>query len=247
MSASRRNRGGGSFAGTAADYERGRPTYPLEAVRWLVGDARRVMDLGAGTGKLTESLAMLGPEIVAVEPEPSLITKLGARVTGAHAVCGRADALPVISGWGDCVIVAQAFHWFDDEPALGEMARVLSAGGRLGLVWNVRDESVSWVAELVRITGRDNSHATRTSLTGGRRHFAPFESTTFRFAHEVDAAALISHVRSRSHVAGMSNEEQKSVTQAVFHLCDEHPDLAGKSSFEFPYVTEAFRSRKEPG
>jgi SAM-dependent methyltransferase len=243
MTASRENRGG-SFRDTADDYERGRPSYPMEAVRWLVDDARRVVDLGAGTGKLTEGLVRLAPEIIAVEPEPSMLTKLRSEVTNAHAVCGRAAAIPVVSEWADCVTVAQAFHWFDDEPALREMARVLSARGRLGLVWNVRDESVSWVAELVQITGRDKSHATRSTLKS-RPHFDAFESTTFRFAHKVSPSALVAHVRSRSHVAGLSHEEQKRLVRAVLDLCDEHPDLAGRSSFEFPYLTEAFRSRKE--
>lgn len=233
----------GSFGLAVDDYERGRSGYPTEVVRWLLGDARRVVDLGAGTGKLTELVAPMTSEVLAVEPELSMIKRLRARVPGARAVCGRAHELPIGTGWADCVVVAQAFHWFDAEPVLRELARVLEARGRLGLVWNVRDESVSWVAELTRITGRDNSYQTRSTLTS-RPHFELFESKNFSHVQVVDRNVLIAHVRSRSHFLALDREEQSRVTRAVARLCEHHPDLAGKSRFELPYETQAFRSRK---
>jgi SAM-dependent methyltransferase len=238
-----RERLAASFGEAVDDYERGRPTYPMDAVRWLVGHASRVVDVGAGTGKLTESLVKMAFEIVAVEPNYSMVKKLGGRVAGAEAVCGRADALPIRSGWAECVVVAQAFHWFDDEPALLEMARVLTARGRLGLAWNVRDESVGWVAELARLTGPDNSQETRSTLTS-RPYFRDFESTTFRTVQVVDRDTLVANVRSRSHVAALNEVDRAEITQAVLRLCDDHPELAGKARFEFPYETQVFRARK---
>ena len=238
-----RERRARSFRDTADDYERGRPGYPIEAVRWLIGDADRVVDLGAGTGKLTRSLVEIVSEVVALELEPSMIQKVSVRVAGAHAVCARAQALPIRSHWADCVVVGQAFHWFDQDRALREMARVLKAEGRLGLVWNVRDESVDWVAQLVRITGKDNSAETLSTLTS-RPHFEAFEARTFRTVQHVDRHTLVAHAHSRSQVAALDEEEKASITRAVLELCDGHPALAGKARFDFPYETQAFRARK---
>jgi SAM-dependent methyltransferase len=234
---------GGWFRDAAEDYERGRPGYPFEAVRWLIDGAARVVDLGAGTGKLTSSLVELASEVVALELEASMVEKLQRRVAAAHAVCARAEALPIRSDCVDCVVVAQAFHWFDNERALSEMARVLNARGRLGLVWNVRDRSVDWVDQLIRITGEDNSEQTLSTLTS-RPHFDAFEVRTFATVQVVDRGTLMAHVRSRSHVAVLGEKEQLGLVRAVEELCDRHPALAGKSSFELPYETRAFRAPK---
>jgi SAM-dependent methyltransferase len=231
------------FGETADEYERGRPTYPVKAVRWLIETPQRVVDLGAGTGKLTERLVGIARQVVAVEPALAMVKKLNARLAAAHAVCGQAGAIPIRSGWADCVVVAQAFHWFDEEPALREIARVLTEDGRLAIVWNVRDESVPWVAELSRITGGDNSTQTRMTLKR-RPHFEEFESRSFRTLQPVDRQTLIAQVRSRSHVAALDDAKRNSIIGAVLELCDRHPDLRGKRSFEFPYKTEAFRTHK---
>jgi SAM-dependent methyltransferase len=232
----------GTFRNAVEDYDRGRPGYPIEAVRWLTGDAETVVDLGAGTGKLTTSLLKLPHEVVAIEIEQSMVAKLRAGLVDGQAVCARAEALPIRSSSVDCVVVAQAFHWFDNEPALGEMARVLKSRGRLGLIWNVRDRSVDWVDQLVRVTGKDNSEATLSTLAERRPHFEPFESEIFRTVQRVDRAALVAHVRSRSHVAALDEEQRTRITKAVLDLCDAHPDLAGRDAFAFPYETRAFRA-----
>jgi SAM-dependent methyltransferase len=170
-----------------------------------------------------------------------MISRLRRGLDDVHAVCAGAEALPVRAGWADVVLVAQAFHWFDQERALPEIARVLRAGGHLSLVWNVRDKSVDWVAELARIAGRDNSAATRASLDGSP-YFLPFESRSFRMTQALDRDSLIAHVRSRSAVASLPEPKQAGVIAKVLTLSDTHPDLAGRDTFELPYVTEAYRA-----
>jgi SAM-dependent methyltransferase len=232
-----------SFGRVVDDYERGRPTYPSEAVRWLLEHAGRALEVGAGTGKLTRSVVALVPEMAAIEPQESMANQLSRSVPAARAVCARAEALPIASGWAEVVVVAQAFHWFDQSRAVPEMARVLRPGGRLALVWNVRDESVDWVAELSRIAGRDNSEETRRGL-GLVEGFGPFETRVFRTVQELDVDSLVAHVCSRSNVASLPEPERVNVVRAVRHLCDAHADLAGKGRFELPYVTEAYRAPK---
>jgi SAM-dependent methyltransferase len=231
-----------SFGRVVRDYERGRPSYPMDAVRWLIGDAERAIDLGAGTGKLTSSLVETDREVVAIEPQETMVKQLSEAVRGPLAVCAGAEALPVRTGWADVVVVAQAFHWFDQGRSLPEIARVLRPGGRLSLVWNVRDESVEWVARLSEITGPDNSTDTRASLDGAP-YFGPFESRSFRMVQVLDIDSLVAHVRSRSRVASLPELEKAQVIEEVRRLCDTHPDLAGVDRIEFPYVTEAYRAR----
>jgi ubiquinone/menaquinone biosynthesis C-methylase UbiE len=233
-----------SFGRVVEDYDRGRPNYPEATVEWMVGDARRVVDLGAGTGKLTRSLVAPEREVVALEPQEPMIKQLHATLDGAIAACAGAEAIPLTSGWADVVVVAQAFHWFDQQRALPEIARVLRSGGRLSLVWNVRDESVGWVAELTRITGRDNSTSTRMGLDP-TPYFGGFETLRFPTVQVMNGDTLVAHVRSRSNVAAMPDSERTAVIDAVVQLCSTHPDVAGKQTIEFPYVTEAYRAMKE--
>jgi SAM-dependent methyltransferase len=232
-----------SFGRVVGYYERGRPSYPKAAVDWLVGDARRVVDLGAGTGKLTTSLIAPSRDVVALEPQGPMVEQLHASLDEALAVCAGAEAIPIASGWADVVVVAQAFHWFDQSRALPEIARVLRSGGQLSLVWNVRDESVGWVAELTRIAGRDNSATTRARLEASPQ-FGRFESLRVPTVQIMDEESLVAHVRSRSNVAALPDTERTAVIDAVVNLCATHPDLAGKPVIEFPYITEAYRAMK---
>jgi ubiquinone/menaquinone biosynthesis C-methylase UbiE len=124
-----------SFGSVGGEYERGRPSYPAEAVAWLVGtDPLQVIDLGAGTGKLTRRLLELGHDVVAVEPAKGMLEQLEAELPAATTVDGTAEAIPLPDGQADAVVAGQAFHWFDAERALPEIARVLRPAGRLGLV-----------------------------------------------------------------------------------------------------------------
>jgi ubiquinone/menaquinone biosynthesis C-methylase UbiE len=137
--------------GSGADaYEQGRPSYPPDAVQWLedalaVGPGTRLVDLAAGTGKLTRLFAPSGAWIVAVEPVEGMRRVLHRTQPDVAALAGTAEALPLAAGSVDAVTVAQAFHWFDAEAAFAELARVLRPGGRVGLIWNARDRHLGWV------------------------------------------------------------------------------------------------------
>ena len=135
------------FKRAADAYERGRPEYPAAAVEHLVktldiARGSRVVELGAGTGKFTRTLVPTGAEILAVEPVDAMRQKLSELLPGVKMVDGAAEAIPLADASADAVVVAQAFHWFDGERALAEIHRVLKAGGGLGLIWNVRDDSL---------------------------------------------------------------------------------------------------------
>jgi len=144
------------FGAGAQDYERGRPSYPDDLVVWMaerlrIGAGSRVVDLAAGTGKLTRLLVPTGADLVAVEPVAAMREQLAAVVPGVPALDGTAESIPLAPASVDAVTVAQAFHWFDADAALAEIARVLRPGGALGLVWNERDVREPWVAELSKL------------------------------------------------------------------------------------------------
>lgn len=143
-----------SFGPAAEIYERGRPPYPEEALDWLLPAVRpRVLDLGAGTGKLTRQVHARGLEITAVDPSDGMLAELGRVLPAVKALIGSAEAIPVPNNAVDVVLVAQAWHWVDPAQAVPEVARVLSPGGRLGLIWNLRDEREDWVRRLGEIIG----------------------------------------------------------------------------------------------
>jgi len=228
----------------AAAYERSRPGYPDDAVRWLVGEEPLdVVDLGAGTGKLTRSLVARGHRVTAVEPLPEMISHLCEAVPTATAVEGGAEAIPLADGRADVVVVAQAFHWFDHGPALREIARVLRPGGRVSLIWNVRDESEEWVAEL------SDAMVGRTGVETGARGpieasglFGPVEEATFGpHVQEVDRQALKELVLSRSYCAVLSDEERAPVFARVDELFDRH-ERGGV--VHLPYLALCYRASR---
>ena len=185
------------FGREAEAYERSRPTYPPDAVSWLVETLQLrpgviVGDLGAGTGKLTRLLAPAGAAVVAIEPVHGMRDVLRRVAPGAAILAGTAEALPLREASLDAVAVAQAFHWFDAGAAFGELARVLRPGGRLGIVWNVRDRSVGWVDDVWSIMDRvekaapwrdhDNWHPSAWASVPASVLSGPRPSTTSRCA-----------------------------------------------------------------
>ena len=232
-----------SFARVADAYEQSRPGYPADAVLWLAGETPcDVVDLGAGTGKLTRSLAALGHHVVAVEPLGEMLDRLRATVPGVTAVMGSAESMPLPDGAADVVACAQAFHWFDQEAALAEIARVLRPGGRIALVWNVRDERVPWVSELsdamVGRTGVDRGAAAPIEQSG---LYGPVEHATFEHTQTVDRDALRALVLSRSYCAVLPEEERAPILGRVDRLFDEY---ARDGLLTLPYVVECFRAER---
>lgn len=144
------------FSTQAVTYAQGRPDYPRQLTGWLtealgVDAQSTVIDLGAGTGKFTRLLSTLAPTLIAVEPVQAMGAQLSKLLPDVRLVDGTADSMPLAAASADAVVCAQAFHWFSTQAALQEIHRVLKPEGRLGLVWNVRDESVAWVAAITAI------------------------------------------------------------------------------------------------
>lgn len=237
----------GSFGRVADVYERARPGYPDEAVRWLAGDVPRdVVDLGAGTGKLTRSLVARGHRVTAVEPSPEMLAQLEAAVPDATAVRGSAESIPLPDGAADVVTVAQAFHWFDQPVALREIARVLRRGGRIALVWNARDDTEAWVADFAdTVVGRSTFRAGGVALAVGSIDtsglYGPVERATFAHVQLLRRGELIELVRSRSECAVLDEDERGPVLERVGALFDAH---AADGVLAMPYVTECFRAVK---
>lgn len=235
-----------SFGPAALVYEASRPGYPVEAVDWLVrADARRVLDIGAGTGKFTRMLHAEGRTVIAVDPSPQMLEVLRDKVPGVETLLGTAEELPLPDSDVDAVTLAQAWHWVDEARGVPEIARVLKPGGTLGLVWNSRDERVDWVRELGEAMG-SNESITPASLdeVGVGTPFEPGEVTELRWAQELSRPGLIALVRSRSHFLVKDAAQQAAVLREVEAVLDRHPEIERRGVIELPYVTRAFRFRR---
>ncbi|MFP1152375.1 class I SAM-dependent methyltransferase [Mycobacterium sherrisii] len=230
-----------SFGSAAAAYERGRPSYPPEAIDWLLPrGARQVLDLGAGTGKLTTRLVERGLDVVAVDPIPDMLEVLSASLPETRALLGTAEEIPLEDNSVDAVLVAQAWHWVDPERAIPEVARVLRPGGRLGLVWNTRDERLGWVRELGQIIGSDGD---------GRRFdvklptpFGEPERHQIEWTNYLTPQALIDLVASRSYCITSPTEVRTQTLDQVRQLLATHPALANSTGLAMPYVTVCIRA-----
>jgi SAM-dependent methyltransferase len=237
----RLGRRAGSFGAAAAEYERGRPPYPAEGVGWLLPPhARRVLDLGAGTGKLTRQLHERGLDVVAVEPSPGMREKLADALPDVTPLDGTAEAIPLPDHSVDVVLVAQAWHWVDPPRALPEVARVLTRGGRLGLIWNIRDEREDWVKQLGRTMHGDADPRALAPVVGSP--FAPLQRHDVEWRYRISPVALIDLVASRSYVITLPPPQRDALLSEVRRLLDTHPALAGAAEIWVPYVTECYRT-----
>jgi len=231
-------------------YERARPEYPAPAVDWLVGqlglDARpgaRVLDVGAGTGKLTRPLIERGLRVVAVEPIAGMRTVLERTAPSADVRAGRAEALPLADGEVDAIVVGQAFHWFASAEVLDEFARVVRHGDRLGLVWNRRDLEQplhaaihQLIAPYRRTTPAHGGDAWRAAFTDAAP-FTPAAEQRFVFKQRLDADGVVDRVLSISFIAALP-EHDRGVVEARVR------ELAGSSPPELAYSSEVFIYRR---
>jgi SAM-dependent methyltransferase len=240
--AAQHKRQASSFGAAAAAYERGRPPYPPEAVDWLLPDgASRVLDLGAGTGKLTRQLRDRGLDVIAVEPSEGMREQLARAVPDVPVHAGSAEEIPLPDHSVAAVLVAQAWHWVDRSRAVPEVARVLVPGGRLGLVWNIRDELEGWVAELGRILHDPGEHRRRDRGVIGEP-FGPVERCDVEWTHRLSRDELIDLAASRSYVITMPDQERAAVLAGVAQLADGRLEVAGADELVLPYVTECYRA-----
>jgi SAM-dependent methyltransferase len=230
-----------SFGAEAAAYERGRPSYPPEAIDWLLQEnARDVLDLGAGTGKLTTRLVERGLEVVAVDPIPEMLELLSHSLPETPALLGTAEEIPLPDDSVDAVLVAQAWHWFDPERAVAEVARVLRPGGRLGLVWNTRDERMGWVKDLGRIIGHeDDPFSQEVTLSEPFEHI---ERDQVEWTSYLTPQALIDLVASRSYCITSPADVRTQTLERVRELLGTHPALANSTGLALPYVTVSIRA-----
>ncbi|WP_369132547.1 class I SAM-dependent methyltransferase [Modestobacter sp. I12A-02662] len=234
-----------SFGSVAADYAVLRPGYPAEAVAFLLGDRpRRVLDLGAGTGLLTDALLAAGHEVVAVDPSPGMLAQLRARLPRVEAAVGAAERIPLPDAGVDAVVAGQAAHWFDPAPAAVELRRVLRPGGVVGFAWNTRDERVPWVAALGRVLAAESrDHEADQGVVARfaaelRAEVAVLGSAV---AQRVTPEQVVGGIGTRSYVATMDDARRADFLGRVGALLAEHPDTRGRDVLELPYRTRAYR------
>ncbi|MFJ3052230.1 MULTISPECIES: class I SAM-dependent methyltransferase [Pseudomonas] len=242
------------YAREAKTYAHGRPDYPDELLGWLgealeIGAGKEVVDLGAGTGKFTSLLARSGAQVTAIEPVAAMREQLGEKLPGVKVLNGTAQAMPLVAQSVDALTCAQAFHWFANERALHEIHRVLRPGGHLGLVWNVRDERVDWVAEMARIveryegsTPRFHTGLWRQAFSGAR--FEPLRLREFSYQHVgPPEQVIVARILSVSFIAMLPQEQKQRVAEQLRELIASHPDLKGRDEIAVPYRTEAYSTR----
>jgi SAM-dependent methyltransferase len=234
-----------SFGSEADRYDAFRPRYPRLALVWALAGASRtvrdVADVGAGTGALTGGLVDLGLSVRAVEPDAGMLAALGERLPDVERHQAAAESLPFDEASLDAVVAGQAWHWFDKEASAAEFGRVLRPGGVVGLLWNVRDDRVDWMARLSDlIEGEDSMRASRTEAhdeiaavhPGVVRVDVPHR-VTMTPEQVVALTSTFSYVRLR--------DDADDVYAAVADLLATHPDTRGRRFVEVPYVTASYR------
>jgi SAM-dependent methyltransferase len=233
-----------SFGVAAAEYERGRPSYPDAAVDWMIpAGTRSVVDLGAGTGKFTKSLVERGLMVTAVDPSAGMMAELRASSPDVRALEGTAESIPLPDNSVELATSAQAWHWVDDELGFPEVARVLKPGGSLSLVWNFRANADGWMKELAAIIDDREENVEVESIRRAHPLFVDFEYEVFPWTQTVTREGLLDLVRSRSVFIIASPDERGRVLEGVNQLLDTHASTIGRTSFDLPYRTHAFRGR----
>ncbi len=245
------------YAQASDSYVKGRPDYPPALRDWLrtavgIQPGLPVLELGAGTGKFTPLLLDTGAQVLAVDPVPQMLDRLREQVPAATALLGTAEAVPLPAASVAVVVCAQAFHWFANRAALAEIHRVLQPGGRLALVWNVRDARVPWVARLDAIVNAHEGDAPRYRSGQWRQAFphpgfGPLHEQVFAHAHTGAVDDVIRRrVASTSFISALPAAQRAEVDAQLQQLIHSEPALQGPGPVSVPYRCVAFHCVRQP-
>ena len=247
-----------SFGAAATAYAEHRPDYAQAAVRWALEPTTgsRVLDLGAGTGKLTATLVAMGADVTAVEPDPAMLAELRRALPDARALPGSAEAIPLPDASVDAVLAGNAMHWFDMAVAGPEIARVLVPGGILAGLWNVMDDRVDWVAGLARVSGsaaigpRDTPASWRAETadahlpkTGVAPRFGSPEQAEFPHGQRRTADSLVATLATRAGMLVMPEPEREATLGRIRAFLASRPETAD-GEFTLPMLTCVLRVRR---
>jgi ubiquinone/menaquinone biosynthesis C-methylase UbiE len=239
------------FGRGADDYERARPGYPRGVIELLgrvmpIRPRSRVCDLAAGTGKLTRLLLGTGADIVAIEPVPAMRRKLNVICPDVKVIDGTAEAIPLDDESVDVVTVGQAFHWFSNDQAVAEIARVLRPAGGLALLWNLNDESVPWVRDIERLVfqhgGNERPYASGDPgpVLEASGRFTPMTLETFTNNVAITKDLVVTRVASTSFISALPDDKREACLAEVRDCLETHPDTAGVDRFDYPYLTAVY-------
>ncbi|MFG1741706.1 class I SAM-dependent methyltransferase [Micromonospora chalcea] len=252
-----RRRHSSSFGAAATAYAEHRPDYARAALRWALEPApgARVLDLGAGTGKLTATLAEVSDDVTAVEPDPAMLAELRRALPGVRALSGSAEAIPLPDASVDAVVAGNAMHWFDMAVAGPEIARVLSPGGVLAGLWNVVDDHVDWVAGLAAVSGsaaigpRDTPASWRAATATmhlpkiGEARFGLPEQEQFPHGQRRTADSLVATLATRAGMLVMPERERMETLDRIRAYLASRPETAD-GEFTLPMLTCVLRVRR---
>ncbi|MDG4762105.1 class I SAM-dependent methyltransferase [Micromonospora sp. WMMD710] len=247
-----------SFGAAATAYAEHRPDYARAAVWWAreLAPGPRVLDLGAGTGKMSATLVASGADVVAVEPDLAMLAELHRALPSVRALSGSAEAIPLPDASVDAVLAGNALHWFDMAVAGPEIARVLAPGGILAGLWNVLDDRIDWVADLERVSGsaaigpRDTLSSWRTATadllvpsTGLVAHFGPAEQAEFAHGQGRTADSLVATLATRAGMLVMSDPDREAALGRIRAFLGSRPETA-RGEFTVPMLTGVLRARR---
>jgi SAM-dependent methyltransferase len=247
-----------SFGAAATAYAEHRPDYAQAAVRWALelAPGPRVLDLGAGTGKLTSVLVAVGCEVIAAEPDPAMLTELRRALPTVDAFSGSAEAIPLPEGSVDAVLAGNALHWFDMAIAAPEIARVLTPDGVLAGLWNVMDDRVEWIAALERVSGptaigpRDTFSSWRAATAGlhlandgSVGQFGSPEQAEFRHGQRRTADSLLATLATRAGLLVMREQQQEATLDRIRSFLASRTETAC-GEFTVPMLTGVLRVRR---